>query len=76
MSDLRFFAYPNGVPERDFNDEHASIVRRVGYEAALTTRPGVSTASTDPFQMPRFTPWDRTPFRFSMRLILNMRHAV
>ena len=73
---LRFFAYPNGVPERDFNDEHASIVRRVGYEAALTTRPGVSTASTDPFQMPRFTPWDRTPFRFSMRLILNMRHAV
>lgn len=73
---LRFFAYPNGVPGRDFIDEHAGMVRRVGYQAALTTQAGVSTAATDRFRMPRFTPWDRTPFRFSMRLVLNMRHAV
>lgn len=73
---LHFFAYPNGQPGRDFNRDHADMVRRVGYEAALTTRPGVSTPSTDRFWLPRFTPWDRTRLRFSLRLLLNMRNAV
>jgi len=73
---LRFFAYPNGLPGQDFYAEHAEIVRRVGYQAALTTRPGVATANTDRFWLPRFTPWDRSPLRFSLRLALNMRNVV
>jgi len=73
---LRFFAYPNGVPGKDFNAEHAAMVQRIGYHAALTTRPGVATAQTDRFWLPRFTPWDRSPFRFSLRLVLNMRNVV
>ena len=73
---LRFFAYPNGLPKRDFTLDHVEMVRRVGYDAALSTQAGVSTAGTDRFQMPRFTPWDRTPLRFSLRLILNMRNSI
>ena len=52
------------------------MVRRAGYEAAVTTSPGVSTARTDPYWLPRFTPWDRTPTRFALRLLLNRRHMV
>ncbi|MGB5834111.1 MAG: polysaccharide deacetylase family protein [Thiohalocapsa sp.] len=73
---LRFFAYPNGCPGKDFYFEHAEMVRRIGYQAALTTRPGVSTRHTNRFWLPRFTPWDRSPLRFSLRLALNMRNVV
>lgn len=73
---LRFFAYPNGKPTKDFAPVHARMVREIGYSAAFTTHPGVSTATTDPFNLPRFTPWDRTPTRFAVRLLLNMRNTV
>ncbi|HYN78051.1 MAG TPA: polysaccharide deacetylase family protein [Lamprocystis sp. (in: g-proteobacteria)] len=73
---LRFFAYPNGKPGLDFSPAHAAMVQALGYAAAVTTHPGVSTVATDRFQLPRFTPWDRTPARFGIRLLLNMRHIV
>ena len=73
---LRFFAYPNGLPHTDFTLDHVEMVRRVGYQAAFSTHAGVSTSGTDRFQMPRFTPWDKTSLRFSLRLILNMRNSV
>jgi peptidoglycan/xylan/chitin deacetylase (PgdA/CDA1 family) len=73
---LRFFAYPNGFPGKDFGAEHAEMVRRIGYQAAFTARPGVAMAHTDRFWLPRFTPWDRSPLRFSLRLLLNMRNVV
>jgi peptidoglycan/xylan/chitin deacetylase (PgdA/CDA1 family) len=73
---LRFFAYPNGKPGEDFAPVHAEMARRLGYQAALTTRRGVASAATDPYWLPRFTPWDRTPTRFGLRLLLNMRNIV
>jgi peptidoglycan/xylan/chitin deacetylase (PgdA/CDA1 family) len=69
-----FFAYPNGSPQRDFTDSHARMVRSAGYAAALTTESGVSSPTTDPYRLPRFTPWDRSALRFSVRLLLNARH--
>ena len=71
---LRFFAYPNGKPDLDFTATHAAMVRTLGYQAALTTGHGVAVAGTDPMRLPRFTPWERTPMRFGIRLLLNMRH--
>ena len=73
---LRLFAYPNGKPGEDFAPVHAVMAKRVGYEAAVTVRHGVATSKTDPFWLPRFTPWDRTPTRFALRLLLNRRHMV
>lgn len=73
---LRFFAYPNGKPVLDFGPEHARMAKEVGYTAALSTAPGVATAATDRFALPRFTPWDRTPTRFGIRLLTNMRRLV
>ena len=68
---ITLFAYPNGVPNRDYSAEHVSIMRQAGFEAAVTTSAGVSTMESDIYQLPRFTPWDKTPFRFSARLLTN-----
>jgi peptidoglycan/xylan/chitin deacetylase (PgdA/CDA1 family) len=68
---VEVFAYPNGKAS-DFGPTHGRLVRELGYAAALSTIPGVSTAATDRYAMPRFTPWDRTPTRFGLRLLHNM----
>ena len=71
-SAVRVFAYPNGVPGRDCSARHGEMARRVGFEAAVSTKPACATLASDVFQLPRFTPWERTPFRFAMRSILHL----
>ncbi len=69
------FAYPNGVPNQDYAFAHATVVREAGYRAAVTTSWGASRLGADLFQLPRFTPWDREPKRFALRLLHNqVRH--
>jgi hypothetical protein len=48
-------------------------VRRAGFDAAFSTAWGAATAGADVFQLPRFTPWDRTRTRFGLRLLRNLR---
>jgi peptidoglycan/xylan/chitin deacetylase (PgdA/CDA1 family) len=68
---VTLFAYPNGKPSRDYRREHVAAVRALGFEAAVTTAWGVAHAASDPYQLPRFTPWDRTPNKFILRLLRN-----
>ena len=68
---VALFAYPNGTPGRDYRRDHVGMVERLGFEAAVSCAPGVARASSDRFQLPRFTPWDRTPAKFVLRLLLN-----
>lgn len=70
------FAYPNGKPGSDYAAEHCDMVRSAGYRAALSTRRGAVGPQSDPWQLPRFTPWDRTPARFLARLLLEYRNPV
>jgi peptidoglycan/xylan/chitin deacetylase (PgdA/CDA1 family) len=65
---VRLFAYPNGKMGQDFGPEHAAMVAELGFEAAVTTDWGTADARTDPYGLPRFTPWDRQPWRFAARL--------
>ncbi len=65
------FAYPNGVPGRDFDARHVAMARELGFEAAVTTAPGVSRYGADLHQLPRFTPWDRNPSKWLVRLAHN-----
>jgi peptidoglycan/xylan/chitin deacetylase (PgdA/CDA1 family) len=67
------FAYPNGVPGKDFGPEHVAMVQRAGYAHALTTHRGVASASTSAFQIPRFTPWGPSPTRMAIQLARNLR---
>jgi peptidoglycan/xylan/chitin deacetylase (PgdA/CDA1 family) len=69
---VRLFAYPNGKPGTDYLAEHVAMVRELGFEAAVSTAWGASR-QPDLFQLPRFTPWDRTPRRFTLRMARNLR---
>jgi peptidoglycan/xylan/chitin deacetylase (PgdA/CDA1 family) len=68
---IELFAYPNGVPQVDYEVRHVQIVRQCGFSAAFTTSPGAASYETDRFQLPRFTPWDRSRGRFGLRLAKN-----
>lgn len=66
---VTLFAYPNGRPGRDYDQTHVQMVRRCGFSAAVSTAWGASTSSCDPLQLPRMLPWDRSAFRFGLRLV-------
>jgi peptidoglycan/xylan/chitin deacetylase (PgdA/CDA1 family) len=72
---LRLFAYPNGRPDKDYNQEHVSLVKQAGFEAAVSTNWGVAAPRSDPFQLPRFTPWDKSATKFLLRMALNSRQV-
>lgn len=65
------FAYPNGRPQRDYQTRHLSILRDCGYRYAVTTSPGTASRRSDPLQMPRFTPWDRSRSKYLARMLRN-----
>lgn len=67
------FAYPNGHPHHDYAAEHVAMVRECGFRAAVTTAPGVASTRSDPWQLPRFAPWDRSRLRYGARLLSNFR---
>lgn len=69
---VALFAYPNGVPHQDYRAEHVEMVRRAGFDAAVSTAWGVARPDADLFQLPRFTPWDRARARFALRLAHNL----
>jgi peptidoglycan/xylan/chitin deacetylase (PgdA/CDA1 family) len=69
---IRTFAYPNGKPGQDYMAEHVAMVKDLGFESAVCTSWGASSQSTDLFQLPRFTPWDRGELRFTLRMMRNL----
>jgi peptidoglycan/xylan/chitin deacetylase (PgdA/CDA1 family) len=71
---VRLFAYPNGRPGKDYLPDQARWLRELGFDAAVSTRAGVSTSASDPWQLPRFTPWN--PARFLPLLVNNLRDPV
>lgn len=66
------FAYPNGKPGEDYLAEHVAMVRELGFEGAVSTAWGASKRHQDVYQLPRFTPWDRSRLRFVLRLARNL----
>lgn len=72
---VTLFAYPNGQPGTDYLDDHPLLVKELGFSAAVSTVWGTAGRDSDIFQLPRFTPWDRTKLKFAMRLAANLRSA-
>lgn len=66
---IRSFAFPNGRPVADYDHRHVAILRRLGFEAAVTTAWGCATRESDPLQLPRVMPWDRSELRLVLRLL-------
>jgi len=53
------FAYPNGVPGRDYQPKHAVMARDAGFEAAASTEWSVARPGTNSLNIPRVGPWWR-----------------
>ena len=70
---VEHFAYPNGKPGVDYTERDAALVRRLGFRTAFSTAPGVATVHSDPFQLPRYTPWRRHRLGFAGQLAANLR---
>lgn len=66
---VQHFAYPNGVEGVDFDDTSVNLVKQSGFTSAVVTDWGVSTIQTPSLKLKRFTPWDKTPLRFHLRLL-------
>ena len=74
--EVTLFAYPNGKPGADYTETHVRLARELGFQAACSTSWGAAGRGGDMFQIPRFTPWDRTRWRFALRLARNIHHQV
>lgn len=72
---VRLFAYPNGKPGSDYLPDNVAMVRELGFDAAVSTAWGAARRGADRFQLPRFTPWDRSKLRFAYRMAENLRRA-
>ncbi len=69
------FAYPNGKPDEDYNAAHVRLAREAGFEAAVSTAWGAARPGCDPYQIPRFSPWDRSAWRYAVRLAGNLQRG-
>lgn len=73
---VRWFAYPNGKPGKDFLAEHVAMVRSVGFDGAVSTAWGAAAPGHDLFQLPRFTPEGGGHLRFTLRMVQNLSRTV
>jgi len=72
-SKITSFAYPNGGPGRDYSARDVDLVRQAGFDLAVSTAWGAALPARDLMQIPRIAPWDRTAFRFGMRMVRAYR---
>ena len=63
----RAFAYPNGG-EADYTAEVVDLVRAAGFTCAVTTKFGMNTESTSPWELRRGQPWEEDLPRFALKL--------
>jgi peptidoglycan/xylan/chitin deacetylase (PgdA/CDA1 family) len=67
------FAYPNGKPGEDYSPQTVDTVRKLDFDAAVSTTWGVTSSGDDLLQIRRFTPWDKSKGKFGLRLLANLR---
>jgi len=63
----RSFAYPNGGPE-DYTDAVKRLVQDAGFTCAVTTRFGLNTRMTPPYELRRGGPWEHHLPTFALKL--------
>jgi peptidoglycan/xylan/chitin deacetylase (PgdA/CDA1 family) len=61
------FAYPNGRSP-DYSPATIELVRKAGFAWAVTTRLGLNTAQTPPYELRRRGPWEPDVATFALKL--------
>jgi peptidoglycan/xylan/chitin deacetylase (PgdA/CDA1 family) len=69
---VSLFAYPNGRPQRDYARGSVELVRELRFDGAVSTSTGAARGGSDPFQLPRFTPWRTSQPGFAAQLWKNL----
>ncbi|MBL8472255.1 MAG: polysaccharide deacetylase family protein [Rhodocyclaceae bacterium] len=69
---IDLFAYPNGKPGRDYTREHVIMAREAGYRSAVSTAFGSVGAGADLYQLPRYTPWASSNWRYQAQFAANL----
>lgn len=65
------FAFPNGRPYRDYEARHVAMVRKLGFDLAVSTSHGVANGQSDIYQLPRFVPWGDSLVMLGARMVRN-----
>ena len=73
--EVRLFAYPNGKPLRDYVKASVDLVCELGFSGAVTTARGSARVSSDPYQIPRFTPWGKSSPQVIGQFVRNYLQA-
>jgi hypothetical protein len=60
------------IRDSDITSRESKLAAKAGFELAVTTQWGYTTAESDRYMLPRFTPWDSQRFTYGMRLIRNL----
>src|SRR6185503_4923927 len=63
----RAFAYPNGGAA-DYTSDVVDLVRAAGFTCAVTTKFGMNTDNTSPWELRRGQPWEEDLPRFALKL--------
>lgn len=64
---VSFFAYPNGR-EEDYGAWNKALIRKAGYQGAVTTNWGINYRSTDHMELKRGGPWEESKTMFAWKL--------
>ena len=68
-ADVLAFAYPNGRPQQDYNDDHVDLLRNLGFRIAVTTSYGSVVRDSDYLQLNRLSVWSQREWKFVLRLL-------
>jgi len=66
--EIKFFAYPNGKPQRDYAPQHMEMVAAAGYKAAFNTRYGAADKSDNIYDLPRLSAWGENTAQFVLHV--------
>ncbi len=69
---VQAFAYPNGKPNKDYENEHLKILQQLEIDYAVSTAPGYFEAGSDPLQIPRFGLRGRSHLGFTKCVVSNL----
>lgn len=60
--EIKYFAYPNGIPNLDFNEREQSYLKEIGIYLAFTTESRNMSSSDHPLCIPRYGISDRESY--------------
>jgi hypothetical protein len=67
----RVLPAPDSAAPSDPTVAATTAASEAGFTGAVSSSPGAARPGSDPFQIPRFTPWDRGRLRFAARMWNN-----